>query len=220
MPGEGGIIACTWPRGGQEALALGNQHFAGYLNECQPGYEWAATSLYMWQHMPYRSLAHTRIMCERYDGAKRNPFNEVEWGSHYSRSMASYGVFTAACGFEYDGPRDHIGFAPKIQQDNFRAAFTSAAGWGTFSQQRAAGMQSESIAVRYGALTVRTLAFELPDGMKAKNISVTVHTSGAAQAAAPRDLPAKFNQRGARVEITLDAPAEVVAGGELHVTVR
>jgi len=62
MPGEGGIIACTWPHGGDEALQKGNRHFAGYLNECQPGYEWAAASLYMWHGMPYHELAHTRTM--------------------------------------------------------------------------------------------------------------------------------------------------------------
>ena len=42
-----------------EALQKGNRHFAGYLNECQPGYEWAATSLYMWHGMPYRAFGKT-----------------------------------------------------------------------------------------------------------------------------------------------------------------
>lgn len=55
----------------------------------QPGYEWAATSLFMWHGMPYHALAHTRTMHDRYHGSKRNPWNEVEWGSHYSRSMAT-----------------------------------------------------------------------------------------------------------------------------------
>ncbi|MCG8508057.1 MAG: glycoside hydrolase family 116 protein, partial [Rhodospirillales bacterium] len=65
MPGEGGFIACTWPRGGDEALQRGRQLFAGYLNESQPGFEWAANAVYMWHGMPYRALAHTRTMHER-----------------------------------------------------------------------------------------------------------------------------------------------------------
>ena len=53
--------------------------------------------------------------------------------------MASYGVFLAACGFEYHGPKGHLGFAPRLGPDDFRAAFTSAEGWGTIAQKRENG---------------------------------------------------------------------------------
>ena len=175
MPGEGGIIACTWPYGGDEALKKGHQHFAGYLNECQPGYEWAATSLLMWHGMQDRALAHTRTMHERYNGAKRNPWNEVEWGDHYSRSMASYGVFVGVCGFEYHGPKGYMAFSPRITPDNFRAPFTSAAAWGTFTQKRGRTTQSEQLKVRWGHLTVQQLAFDLPAGKTAQKVQVTVN---------------------------------------------
>jgi len=210
MPGEGGIIACTWPRGGDEALKKGNPHFAGYLNECQPGYEWAATSLLMWHGMPYHALAHTRTMHERYHGSKRNPWNEVEWGDHYSRSMASYGVFTAACGFEYHGPLGYLAFSPRLTPENFKAAFTSAAGWGSFSQTRSAGKQTETIDLRFGTLRLSTLAFDLPADARASKVVVRTPEG---------ELDVRFEQRANRVAIALGEPAVLAAGKQLVVEI-
>jgi hypothetical protein len=208
--GEGGIIACTWPQGGDEALKLGHQHFAGYLNECQPGYEWAACSLMMWHGMPYHALAHTRTMHDRYHGSKRNPWNEVEWGSHYSRSMAGYGVFTAACGFEYHGPRGYMAFSPRIAPEDFRAAFTSAKGWGTFTQQRSGSQQLQAIDVRCATLKLQTVAFDLPADAAVSTVRVV---------AAGEDMEATTEQRENRIVVTADAPLTVSADECLSVEI-
>ena len=40
------------------------------------------------------------------------------------------------CGFEYHGPNGHLGFAPRITREDFRAAFTAAEGWGTSRKAR------------------------------------------------------------------------------------
>jgi hypothetical protein len=195
MPGEGGLIACTWPYGGEEALTHGNRHFAGYLNECQAGYEYGATSLMMWHGLIYRALAHIRTVHDRYDGAKRNPWNEVECGSHYARSMASYGLFTGICGFEHHGPKGYIAFSPRLTPENFRASFTSARGWGTFSQTRNGKTQTEKIEVRAGKLRLKTLAFDLPEGIQVKNVKI--ETSG-------KELDAIYKIKEKRITITLN----------------
>ena len=39
----------------------------------------------------------------RYDGFKRNPFNEEECGNHYARAMASWSAIVAWSGFNYSG---------------------------------------------------------------------------------------------------------------------
>jgi non-lysosomal glucosylceramidase len=211
LPGEGGIIASTWPRGGDEVLGLGNRHFAGYLNECQPGYEWAVTSLMMWHGMPYYALAHARTMFDRYLGSKRNPWNEVEWGDHYSRSMASYGVFTAVCGFEYNGPQGYLAFSPRITPNRFKAAFTTAKGWGTFAQERSDGTQRDTLDVRWGELSVRTLAFDLPAGKKSSAVFLRM---------ADRKIPAHMETRENRVMIHLHDKLKIAAGERLTIEIR
>ncbi len=144
-------------------LLKGNRHFANYNNECQNGYEYAATSLMMWHGMPYHSLAHVWYLHNnRYHGAKRNPWCEIEWGLHYSRSMASYGHFIAAGGFEYHGPLGYMAISPKITPENFKSAFTTAQGWGALEQKRAGKTQSASIELKYGLPNSKRLLSMFP----------------------------------------------------------
>ncbi len=202
LPGEGGIIGCTWPRGD-------NSHNVAYLSECQSGYEYACSAAMLWNGLVDKALAHVRTVHDRYDGSKRNPWNEVEAGSHYSRAMASYGLFLAACGFEWHGPRGHLAFLPRLTPENFKAAFTTAEGWGTFAQKREGGCQRESIMVKQGHLRVRTLAFAVPDDSA---VHVTVQFGGNAIAAS-----SAVHDR--RLTITLASDAHVAAGQSLEVVV-
>jgi len=110
-----------------------------------------------------QALAICRGIHDRYHPAKHNPFNEVECGDHYARAMASWGVYTALAGYEYHGPKGHLGFAPKTTPENFRAAFTAAEGWGLFSQKRDRKIQRERIELRWGKLNLKTLAFAVPE---------------------------------------------------------
>jgi hypothetical protein len=71
--------------------------------------------------------------------------------------MASYGVFLAACGFEYHGPEGRLGFSPRLSPDRFKAAFTTAEGWGTFTQQRSATGMSAGVAVKHGKLRLKSV---------------------------------------------------------------
>jgi len=208
MPSEGGIIGCTFPRGGSDVLKKGDEFYAGYLNECQPGYEYAVGSLMIWHGLVDKGLMQVRLIHERYLGAKRNPWNEVECGSHYSRSMASYGALMAVCGYEYHGPKGHLAFAPRVTPENFRAPFTVAEGWGTYRQQsRSSGFRA-TIILRWGKLRLRTLAFAVAE--KPRNVSVTVKRQSVAVTHA-------FDK--GRVKITLASDAVITAGEKIEVTV-
>ncbi len=202
LAGEAGTIMCTFPRGGDEALAKGNQGFAGYLNECMAGFEYQVAAHMIWEGMVTEGLALTRAIHDRYHPSKRNPYNEIECGDHYARSMASYGVFLAACGFEYHGPRGHIGFAPRVYPDDFRAAFTAAEGWGWYSQTRKNGRLTAMIRPRFGQLRLNTVALEIPEGAKAGAIEVTIDG---------RQQDATLAQVGTRVAITFPVSVHVLA---------
>jgi len=160
MPGEAGLLMCTWPRGGHEvATGKGQEAWAaGYFNECMTGFEHQAAAHMLWEGLVEEGLAVERAIHERYDAAKRNPWNEVECGDHYARAMASYGVFLAACGFELHGPRGHLGFDPRLTPENFRAAFVAAEGWGSYSQRiGSVGGLAASLELRHGRLRLATL---------------------------------------------------------------
>ncbi|MBI5690021.1 MAG: hypothetical protein HZC55_07950 [Verrucomicrobia bacterium] len=155
LAGEAGLLMGTWPRGEAQRVSTGYDY---YFNECMNGFEYQAAGHLIWEGMLLEGLAITRAVHDRYHPARRNPWNEVECGDHYARSMASYGVFLAACGFEYHGPQGHLGFAPRLRPEEFRAAFTSAEGWGTLAQSIRDGVHEASVRLAYGRLRLRTLA--------------------------------------------------------------
>jgi len=163
MPGEPGLLMCTFPQSDWDydnAKGKGPEWAAGYFNECMNGFEYQAAGHMIWEGMLEEGLSVTRAVHERYHAKRRNPWNEIECGDHYARSMASYGVYLAACGFEYHGPRMHIGFAPRITPDNFKCAFTAAEGWGRFSQTIVEGKTEAEIAAQWGCVSLRSIALK------------------------------------------------------------
>ena len=166
MAGEAGLLMCSFPRRDwdyEQARGKGKAEWAaGYFNECMNGFEYQAAGHMVWENMLLEGFAVTRALHDRYHASRRNPWNEVECGDHYARSMASYGVFLAACGFEYHGPQGHLGFAPRLTPENFKAPFTAAEGWGTFSQQAHSSNFKAQIALKWGQLRLASLALAVP----------------------------------------------------------
>src|SRR5262249_22541967 len=122
-----------------------------------------------------------------------------------------HGVFLAACGFEYHGPKGHLGFAPRLTPDSFRAPFTAAEGWGTISQKRDGNRQQERIEVRWGSLRIKTLAFEVTEGWRIGTASVS---------ATGRVVESTHTQEGQRIMIRLAREAKLSEGEALEVELR
>ncbi|MBR7127174.1 MAG: hypothetical protein IKD09_01150 [Lentisphaeria bacterium] len=81
---EAGVIICSYPAD-KPAIPL------TYNSETMTGFEWAYATHLLSMGMTKKSFEVATAIRKRFDGKKRNPFNEFECGSNYTRSMASMG---------------------------------------------------------------------------------------------------------------------------------
>ncbi|MCB1127580.1 MAG: hypothetical protein KDM81_13890, partial [Verrucomicrobiae bacterium] len=159
--GDAGLIMCSWPKGGQNPAFKDHWQYM-YFNECMTGFEWQAAAHMIWEgrdqaDLLQDGLAVARAIHDRYDARLRNPFNEIECSDHYARAMASYGAYQAVCGFNCHGPHGHVEFAPRLTPHDFRAAFVTAEGWGTFAQRKVRDRLDASLEIQHGTLRLRSV---------------------------------------------------------------
>lgn len=174
LAGDAGLVMCTWPKGGKRDDWEKHWQF-GYFNEVMTGFEHQLASHMIWEGKLDYGFSLVKAIHERYGTTKRNPYNEIECSDHYSRAMASYGAFIAACGFTYNGPKRQLGFAPKVNPENFKAAFTATEAWGSIQQTRTVTSQTNSLKIAYGTLQLQEIEMVLANGKIASNIKVVVN---------------------------------------------
>jgi hypothetical protein len=93
---EGGLLLCTWPKGGMLSLPF------VYSNEVWTGIEYQVASHLMFMGEEKMALDIVKACRDRYDGRYRNPFDEYECGHWYARAMSSYGMIQGLTGVKYD----------------------------------------------------------------------------------------------------------------------
>ncbi|GAO42037.1 hypothetical protein FPE01S_01_10500 [Flavihumibacter petaseus NBRC 106054] len=211
LAGEGGMVMNTNPKNEPNPYGDEVTWQLGYFHECMSGFEHQVAAHMMAEGMTDEALVMTRAIHDRHHAAKRNPFNEIECSDHYARAMASYGTFITACGFEYHGPKGYLHFAPRWQAENFRAPFTTAAGWGTYVQQRKGNVQHHAVILKYGELQLQELGVEGAPGRRLQ--SVTVMVEG-------RLIPATFEQEDKGIRITLKSRTTISTGQQLKATLN
>lgn len=69
---------------------------------------------------------------KRYDGEKRNPWNDIECGANYVRSMAAFSLIPAMSGFVADLPEKRLTFNVRTNKRPFGSVWFTATGWGVF----------------------------------------------------------------------------------------
>lgn len=122
---EKGLIICEWDENKYKPLIP-----IPYTEETMCGFEYAAAGMMIQEGLIEEGLEVIRAVRDRYDGEKRNPWSELECGSSYARSMASYSFLLTFSGFEFDMSKKHLGFNP-LQDKNIFSTFWAIDGaWG------------------------------------------------------------------------------------------
>jgi uncharacterized protein (DUF608 family) len=152
---EGGLLLCSWPKGGQPSLPF------VYSDEVSTGIEYQAASHMILMGLVAEGLEVVNACRARYDGKTRNPYDEYEWGHSYARAMASYALLEALSGARYDAVDAVLHLHPALRGD-FRSFISTATGYGTVGV--AAG--KPFIKVVSGNILVKEIRF-VPASMRA-----------------------------------------------------
>lgn len=126
---EAGLLLCSWPHGNRPALPF------VYSDEVWTGIEYQVAAHLIYEGWVEEGLTVVKAVRDRYAGYNRNPWNEVECGHHYARAMASWGVKLALDGFSFSLVEGRLGFAPRVNADDFRTFWSTGTGWGVYTQQ-------------------------------------------------------------------------------------
>ncbi len=173
-----------------------------YYSEAWTGLEYTVAALMIRWGMVDEGLECVRYVRSRFDGRKRNPWDEAECGHHYARAMSSWSVVVALSGFSYDGPKGAVTVLPRMAGD-FRCFWATANGWGSFAYE---GRQKLVLEVVSGVLECRSCEVRA-----LANPVVTVDG---------KTITGEAKMQGERMVVTLANPVRVAAGSRLRIEAR
>ena len=157
---DAGAVMCDYPEGHyQPKIPI------TYSSETMHGFEYMFAGLLVRQGMLEEALKVVKGVRDRYQGHNRNPWNEMECGSNYARSMAAFALLPLYSGFIFDLPRETIGFNPKLQGD-FQCLFSLGSGWGSLWKKT----DSCGVKLHHGSLKLSKLA--VPFAQEPKSLTI------------------------------------------------
>lgn len=81
-----------------------------YFTEVMTGFEYTAAVGMLYENQMDMGLQTFQDVRDRYDGLKRSPFNEAEFGNHYARAMMAWGGVLATNRFHYSAVDKSMSF--------------------------------------------------------------------------------------------------------------
>ena len=143
---ESALLVCGYPPGQSPRIPI------PYFAEAWTGLEYVAASHMLFESMNAEGLEILTATRRRYDGERRNPWDEAECGHHYARAMAAWSAVVAASGFHYNA--GHLTITPQTKLAELRSFWATGTGWGVFTHR--AG--KTELRVLSGHLPIETFA--------------------------------------------------------------
>jgi hypothetical protein len=198
---EAAVVVCDYGKAERPYIPF------PYYAEAWTGQEYLVASLMMNWDMVNEGIECVENIRARYDGEKRNPWDEPECGHHYARAMSSWSTVVALSGFVYDGARAAVLAVPRMPRDRFKCFWSTGTGWGTFSLRKQNSSTLFSIQVLKGTLACHSCE------IAAMGTTASIEKGG-------KTLANHVSRNGERVVVTLDDTQHLAANDEMRITVR
>ena len=166
--GEAAMINGSWPV--EAPLPFENTHDK---TDIWSGLEYDAACNMLNAGLIDQAFVVVKAIANRYDGVKRNPWNEIEGSDHYSRSMQAWNMLRSLNGTYYNGPKGILSFDPQITPEDYQAFFSVAKGYGNYKQEKKGQAAHYTLALKYGTLTLNELS--LPQLVEAKEYAIKLN---------------------------------------------
>jgi uncharacterized protein (DUF608 family) len=153
-----------------------------YFTEVMTGFEYTAAVGLLYEGMTEEGLRTIADIRARYDGLKRNPFDEAECGHHYGRAMISWAGILALTGFHYSGVDKTMEMAAR--EGTF--FWSNGYAYGTATLKKAGDGLAVTLRTLKGELALAT--FKAKGAAEIGNYVYCTPISGGARVAPGRDL--------------------------------
>jgi non-lysosomal glucosylceramidase len=148
---EPAVLVCDYGRGERPRIPF------PYYAEAWTGIEYLVASQMIFAGMVEQGIRCIDNVRRRFDGERRNPWDEPECGHHYARAMSAWSGVLALGGFSYHGGTRTVTARPRVNTLPFRCIWSAANGWGLFSYSGPKGATFRLSAVE-GFLSVKSVA--------------------------------------------------------------
>ncbi len=143
---EAGLIMASYPKEG----TLLDFPFP-YYTELMTGFEYSTGAHMIYEGQVESGLKVFQDIRNRYDGYKRNPFNEGEYGHRYARAMAAWAGILAYTGFQYSA----VDQSMNITSKNGTYFWSNGYQYGNVTISDTQGAKKVKLTVENGNLTLK-----------------------------------------------------------------
>jgi non-lysosomal glucosylceramidase len=195
---EPAILICDYGKGTRPRIPF------PYYAEAWTGIEYLVAAQFIYGGMLREGLETIEDVRRRFDGERRNPWDEPECGHHYARAMSAWSSVVALSGFEYHAGDKMLTLSPRLQSPHFASFWSNGVSWGSFAIARENGRHAVTLQVSEGALPLKSV--RLGKDISKSTASVLLNDKSYAH---------QIRQEAGLTSLVLTEAVSIPAGGKL-----